>query len=93
MTQLASREQVQARQDQVQRRGRELGWMSLGLGVAQLAAPDTVRRIRGVEDSRTSRTVVPLVGIRELIHVAGLPPCKPSAFTGAAPPAEEDPWI
>ncbi|MCA2218149.1 SRPBCC family protein [Jidongwangia harbinensis] len=46
--------------------------MSLGLGVAQLAAPDTVRRISGVDDSRRSRTVVPLVGARELVHAAGL---------------------
>ena len=72
MTQLASREAVRARQDQVRRRGRGLGWMSLGLGVAQLAAPDTVRRISGVDDSPTSRTVVPLVGVRELVHAAGL---------------------
>ncbi|MFC4150053.1 SRPBCC family protein [Micromonospora mangrovi] len=46
--------------------------MSLGLGVAQLAAPDTVRRISGVDDSSTSRAVVPLVGARELVHAAGL---------------------
>jgi hypothetical protein len=46
--------------------------MSLGLGVAQLAAPDTVRRISGVDDSPTSRAVVPLVGARELVHAAGL---------------------
>jgi hypothetical protein len=72
MTQLASRETGQARQDEVQRRGRGLGWMSLGLGVAQLAAPDLIRRISGVDDSATSRTVVPLVGARELVHAAGL---------------------
>lgn len=72
MTQLATREAVKARQDEIQRRGRRLGWMSLGLGVAQLAAPDTVRRISGVDDSPTSRTVVPLVGARELVHAAGL---------------------
>ena len=52
MTRLATREAVKARQDEVQRRGRGLGWISLGLGVAQLAAPDTVRRISGVDDSR-----------------------------------------
>ncbi|MFG1926366.1 SRPBCC family protein [Cryptosporangium sp. NPDC048952] len=46
--------------------------MSLGLGVAQLAAPDAVRRFSGVDDSRTSRAVVPLVGARELVHAAGL---------------------
>ena len=72
MTRLATREAVKARQDEVQRRGRGLGWMSFGLGVAQLAAPDTVRRISGVDDSATSRTVVPLVGARELVHAAGL---------------------
>jgi uncharacterized membrane protein len=72
MTQLASRKAVQARQDEVQRRGRGLGWRSPSLGVAQLAAPDTVRRISGVDDSATSRTVVPLVGPRELVHAAGL---------------------
>ena len=72
MTQLASREAVRARQDEVQRRGRGLGWMSLGLGVAQLAAPDTVRRISGVDDSPRSRAVVPLVGARELVAAAGL---------------------
>jgi len=72
MTQLATHVDVQARQDEVQRRGRELGWMSLGLGVAQLAAPGTVRRISGVDDSAMSRAVVPLVGARELIHAAGL---------------------
>src|SRR4030095_7011375 len=55
-----------------QRRGPGLGLRSLGLGVAQLAAPDTVRRISGVDDSATSRAVVPLVGARELVHAAGL---------------------
>lgn len=72
MTGLATKEAVKSRQDEVQRRGRGLGWMSLGLGVAQLAAPDTVRRLSGVDDSATSRAVVPLVGARELVHAAGL---------------------
>ncbi|MCZ7437308.1 SRPBCC family protein [Micromonospora sp. WMMC241] len=40
--------------------------------MAQLAAPDKVRRISGVDDSPTSRVVVPLVGARELVHAAGL---------------------
>ena len=64
MSRLATREAVNARQEEVRRRGRGLGWMSLGLGVAQLAAPDTVRRISGVDDSPTSRAVVRLVGAR-----------------------------
>ena len=64
MARLATREAVTAMQDEVQRRGRGLGWMSLGLGVAQRAAPDAVRRLSGVDDSPTSRAVVPLVGAR-----------------------------
>lgn len=72
MTQLETRKAAKVRQDDVQRRGRRLGWMSLGLGVAQLAAPDTVRRVSGVDDSATTRAVVPLVGARELVHAAGL---------------------
>lgn len=72
MTRPAVLEAVKARQDEVQRQGRRLGWLSLGLGVAQLAAPDAVRRISGVDDSPTSRAVVPLVGARELVHAAGL---------------------
>jgi len=72
VTRLGTQEAVTARQDELQRRGRGLGWMSLGLGVAQLAAPDTVRRISGVDDSPRSRAVVPIVGARELVHAAGL---------------------
>src|ERR1041384_7467244 len=72
MPQLTTGEATKARQEGVQRRDRGLGWMSLGLGVAQLAAPDTVRRIIGVDDSPTSRALVPLVGARELVHAAGL---------------------
>ena len=72
MTRLAVREAAKARQEEVQRRGRGLGWISAGLGVAQLAAPDTVRRISGVDDSPASRVMVPLVGARELVHAAGL---------------------
>jgi uncharacterized membrane protein len=53
-------------------RARALGWVSLGLGVAQLVAPRAVRRLSGVDDSRTSKVLVPLVGARELVHAAGL---------------------
>jgi uncharacterized membrane protein len=49
-----------------------LGWASLGLGAAQLAAPDAVRRMSGVDDSASSRLLVPLVGAREMFHAAVL---------------------
>lgn len=64
---------ARAREDgAARRRGRALGLVSLGLGVAQVAAPHAVRRLSGVDDSATSRAVVPLVGARELVHAAGL---------------------
>ncbi|MEV4642439.1 SRPBCC family protein [Actinoplanes sp. NPDC049548] len=69
---LATRETRRAELHEVQRRGRGLGWMSLGLGVAQVAAPDTVRRLSGVDESPTSRRLVPVVGAQELVHAAGL---------------------
>lgn len=58
--------------DGSQRLARMLGWASLGLGVAQLAAPGAVRRLSGLDDSPTARLVVPAVGARELVHAAGL---------------------
>jgi uncharacterized membrane protein len=54
------------------RSARGLGALSLGLGAAQLIAPKAVRRISGVGDSRISRVMVPLGGVRELAHAAGL---------------------
>ncbi|WP_410612424.1 SRPBCC family protein [Amycolatopsis sp. lyj-109] len=72
MTRSVSPTGERTKQEEVQRQGRRLGWLSLGLGVAQLAAPHTVRRISGVDDSAKSRAVVPVVGVRELVHAAGL---------------------
>ncbi|MGP4004296.1 SRPBCC family protein [Streptomyces sp. 8N706] len=69
--------------DQTTRRlARGLGWVSLGLGAAQLAAPRAVSRVSGVEDSAGARATVPLVGVRELSHAAGL--------LGSREPA---PWV
>jgi uncharacterized membrane protein len=51
---------------------RALGLASLGLGVAQLAAPRRVARLAGVEDSAAAHLLIPLVGARELVHAAGL---------------------
>jgi uncharacterized membrane protein len=55
-----------------ERLAKSLGWVSLGLGIVQLAAPAAVRRLTGVDDSVTAQTLVPLVGARELGHAAGL---------------------
>jgi uncharacterized membrane protein len=54
------------------RLARTLGWASLGLGVVQLAAPRTVSRLSGVDDSASGRMMVPMVGLREIVHAAGI---------------------
>ena len=54
------------------RLARTLGWASLGLGAAQLAAPRRVARIAGVDDAATATPVIRAVGARELLHAAGL---------------------
>ncbi|GAA4614702.1 hypothetical protein GCM10023195_64300 [Actinoallomurus liliacearum] len=52
------------------RLARTLGLASLGLGIAPLTASDVVSRICGVDDSRTGRAMVRLVGVRQLAHAA-----------------------
>ncbi|GAA3408353.1 SRPBCC family protein [Streptosporangium vulgare] len=54
------------------RLARALGWASLGLSVAPLAAPGAVSRLCGVDDSIQARGAVMLVGVRELLHAATL---------------------
>jgi uncharacterized membrane protein len=54
------------------RSAKGLGVLSLGLGAAQLIAPDAIRRMSGVRNSGVSRVLVPLAGVRGLAHAAGL---------------------
>jgi uncharacterized membrane protein len=54
------------------RLARTLGWTSLGLGAAKLAAPGRVSRLVGIDDSDRARGAVPLVGVRELVHAVSL---------------------
>lgn len=42
------------------------------MGAVMLTAPDVVRRVAGVDDSAVARVMVPLVGVRELLHAAVL---------------------
>jgi uncharacterized membrane protein len=55
-----------------ERLARALGWFSLGLGVAQLAAPSAVNRMIGVPDSGKSRALQRLVGVREIASGVGI---------------------
>jgi uncharacterized membrane protein len=51
---------------------RALGWLSLGLGIAQLAAPRTVADWVGVRHNRNSKALIRTVGLRELASGIGL---------------------
>lgn len=58
--------------DSGDRLGRGLGWFSLGLGLAQVAAPGALARLIGVPDTDDARTLLRIVGVRELAVGAGL---------------------
>jgi uncharacterized membrane protein len=49
-----------------------LGWFSIGLGVAELVAPDSVARLVGVKPTTTSRTLLRVAGARELAAGLGI---------------------
>jgi uncharacterized membrane protein len=51
---------------------RLLGWVSLATGTATLAAPPTVMRICGIDDSPAARWWLRAMGVRELGHAATL---------------------
>ena len=55
------------------RLNRALGVASVGLGLAEIIVPDRVGRICGLRRHPiASRVVLPLLGVRELTHAAGL---------------------
>ncbi len=63
---------------------RLLGWFSVGLGGAQLAAPGTVARLVGASGRGTSRRVMRAFGARELASGVGiLIRPRPTAFLAA----------
>ena len=49
-----------------------LTWFSLGLGLAQLTAPGCVARLVGVRDNDDTRTLMRLIGAREVACGLGL---------------------
>lgn len=51
---------------------RTLGWVSLGLGAAQLAAPGWLVDLIGIEDGGRNRAILRLLGFREVATGAGL---------------------
>ncbi len=51
---------------------RGLGWFSIGLGLAQIAAPRTVARMIGVSDDDTNRNALLAIGLREIASGVGI---------------------
>src|SRR5947199_10011372 len=54
--------------DPDQQLARNLGWFSIGLGAAEILAPDLVARISGAPDSKRSRAVIRTYGGREIVQ-------------------------
>jgi uncharacterized membrane protein len=61
-----------ARSTQGQSRANVLGWLSVGLGLAQLIAPRQVARWIGVEEDEDTELALRAVGVRELACGVGL---------------------
>jgi uncharacterized membrane protein len=57
---------------QVKKIATGLGWFSIGLGVAELVAPDSVARLIGVKPTSSSRTLLRAFGARELAAGIGI---------------------
>lgn len=55
-----------------ERRAKGLGWFSIGLGLAQIAAPRAVARLIGVNDDDETRNTMFAVGLREITSGVGI---------------------
>lgn len=47
---------------------RALGWASIGIGLTELAAPQKVQDMLGLEDTPEHRGILRVLGVRELMH-------------------------
>src|SRR5207302_1188548 len=45
-----------------------LGWFSIGLGVAEVAAPRAMARLSGLRDDESAESIVRSLGAREIAH-------------------------
>jgi uncharacterized membrane protein len=68
----------------MERLARALGWFSLGLGFAQIAAPDKVAQLVGVADDDETIAVMRVLGAREIASGLGiLTQSKPAPWVWA----------
>jgi uncharacterized membrane protein len=61
-----------ARNGGPERLARALGWFSLGLGLAELAAPQQLSRLIGIADTNDRRRLMRALGVRGLVSGAGI---------------------
>jgi uncharacterized membrane protein len=62
----------QGTEDKAERRARGLGWLSIGLGLAQIGAPRRVARLIGVNDDEEARNALFAIGLREITSGIGI---------------------
>lgn len=65
-------DRIHGRLDEGEGLARALGWFSIGLGLAQTLAPDTMTRLVGAVPSEASRNTMRAVGAREIITGIGI---------------------
>jgi uncharacterized membrane protein len=63
---------TERRLDDAERVARGLGWLSIGLGLAQITAPRGVARMIGVDDDEANRNTMVAIGVRELASGVGI---------------------
>src|SRR5918994_7055307 len=49
-----------------------LGWLSIGLGLAEVVAPGSVARLVGVRDDERNRWALRAMGVREVVSGVGI---------------------
>ncbi len=65
-------ERRRAEARRVERRATGLGWLSIGLGLAQIAAPRAMARLIGVRDHSANRAAMLGIGVREIASGIGI---------------------
>src|SRR4051794_13844638 len=60
------------RNDDPERLARGLGWFSIGLGLAQIAAPREMAHLIGVPGDNENQSLMRAVGLRELASGVGI---------------------
>lgn len=68
----ATDQEYQSVEDSAERRARRLGWLSIGLGLAQVGAPRGVARLIGVNDNDETRNTMFAIGLREITSGLGI---------------------